>query len=244
MIAGIAVCSLMRLRLGHHWYATRYGQHLVQWWMQRMAHYCGIQINQYNQPRSAPVFYVANHISFIDIIVIGSVTPTIFLSKNSVRYWPLVGQLSSLGGVIYIKRGRRNLIARIIASIRDALIEGRAIVVFPEGTTTLGLQPLKFHAGLFQAAIDAQSPVQAIALRYCDTPENCHAGRLDRTAAYIEKDNLLLNLYRIIRRPVTYAHVRFCVAKEVSKTEGRTELAEHCRQQIIDALNNNYAAHD
>lgn len=241
LLFGIAATGLMRLRMGKHWYATRYGQHLAQWWMQYMARLCGICINQYGSPPAHPALFVANHISFIDIIVVSATTETIFLSKNSVRYWPLVGWLSSLGGVIYIKRGKRNMIARIIDSIGEGLKEGRSIMVFPEGTTGYGLEPMKFHAGLFQAAINTDTKVQAIALRYCDTPENCSSGKLDRTAAYIENDNLLVTLYRIIRRPRTIVHVKYCPTIE-SHEHNRNDLAKHCRQQVIDALAEDYVA--
>jgi len=227
---GIVVTSILRIVNGRYWYASDFGRVVVLWWTKTVNRIVGIRIVQYGEAPEPHALYVSNHISFFDIIVISGITPTTFISKNAVRYWPLVGQLSSLAGVVFIKRGKRSLIARIIDTAARALNSGGSLTVFPEGTTHFSNEPKKFHSGLFQAAIDSQTPIQAIALTYFRNGEH------DRTAAYVKGDSLLITLFQIMARPHTNVHVNFCPATDPS-FGNRNQLAQHTRQQIIDARN-------
>ena len=198
------------------------------WWTKNVNRIVGIRIVKYGDEPAPHALYVANHISFFDIIVISAITPTTFISKNTVRYWPFIGQLSSLAGVVFIKRGKRSLIARIIDTAAKALNSGGSLTVFPEGTTHFSNEPKKFHSGLYQAAIDSQTPIQAIALSYI------RDGGHDRAAAYVEGDNLLITLFQIMARPHTNVHVSFCLVTKPTFGD-RNVLAQHTRQQIINA---------
>jgi len=231
LLVGIVFTSIIRIVNGRYWYATNFGRTVVLWWTKKVNRIVGIRIAQYGELPAAHALYVSNHISFFDIIVISGITPTTFISKNSVRYLPLVGQLSSLAGVVFIERGKRSLIARIIKTAARSLGSGGSLTVFPEGTTHFSHEPKKFHSGLYQAAIDSQTPIQAIALAYI------RDGGRDRTAAYVEGDNLLITLFQIMSRPHTNVHVSFCPVTNPS-TNDRNALAQHTRQQIVDALNN------
>lgn len=219
----------VRLKYGRDWYITPAGHTLTRWWMRHLTRMLGIRIYQHGTLPEQHALYVGSHVSFLDILVVLSITPLNFLSKNSVRYWPVAGQISTMAGTIFIRRSKRNQIAQAIEAITRALNHGRSIMVFPEGTTSLGKEPKKFHSGLFQSAINSNTPVQAVAIRYL------HNGKLDRVAAYINNDNLLLTLYRIIRRPFTEVHLSFC-SPIIPDGYERTELAKMTRQQIINAF--------
>lgn len=229
LLIGMSMASALRLRHGRDWHVAEPGQAMIQWWMQHVTRLLGIRIAQYGQPVGRQVMFTANHVSFLDIIVISSVTPVRFLSKHTIRYWPLVGYMSMISGTLFIRRGRRSIMTRTIDTLRQALHLQRPVVVFPEGTTSLGERVLKFHTGLFQAAIDSSIPVQAIALRYLRN------GRPDRIAAYIERDNFLTTLLRIISQPVTHVHLTFCEAI-AGHDKSRQQLAQHTHQQVSRVL--------
>ncbi len=190
----------------------------------------GIRVAQYGQIDRQPLLYVANHISFLDIIVISALTDVRFLSKYTLRYWPLVGMLASMSGTLFIKRDKRSLIARVVSTLSAALAQSH-IVVFPEGTTSLGNEVKHFHAGLFQAAIDANVPVQPIAIRYL------HQGKLDRTAAYIERDNILVTMWRLLERSCTDVHLVFGDTLP-GTDQSRQQLAHTAQANIQQQLNN------
>ncbi|MXV44505.1 1-acyl-sn-glycerol-3-phosphate acyltransferase [Saccharibacter sp. 17.LH.SD] len=97
------------------------------------------------------VIYVANHTSWLDIVVLGKILPTCFLSKEEVQHWPLIGFLSNLAGTVYTTRDPRD--ANV--NIRDMLArmeEGNNIAFFPEGTTSDGRSVMPFVPSLFAIA--------------------------------------------------------------------------------------------
>ena len=229
LLLGVSVASALRMRHGRHWHLSDTGQGMIRWWMQNVTRCLGIRIAQYGQPAGRQVLLTANHVSFLDIIVISSIMPVRFLAKDTLRYWPIVGYLSMLSGTLFIKRGRRSLLARTIENLRHALHLERPVAVFPEGTTSLGNSVMKFHPGLYQAAIDSNAPVQAIALRYVRN------GQSDRIAAYIGKDNFIMTLLRVINQPATHVHLTFC-EPVTSQDKTRQQLALHTHGQVSRAI--------
>ena len=230
LLVGICMVILYRLRFGSQWYKKPAGKAAKRWWILNVNSLLGIRIAQYGQIDRQPLLYVANHVSFLDIIVISALTDVRFLSKHTLLYWPIIGLMARLSGTLFIQRGKRRLIARIMSTVSEALTESH-IVVFPEGTTSLGENVQHFHSGLFQSAIDANVPVQAISIRYL------YNGKLDRTAAYIHKDNILLTLWRLLRRSYTDVHLVF---NDTLATHGQTrqQLAQRAQQLIEQRLTN------
>jgi 1-acyl-sn-glycerol-3-phosphate acyltransferase len=106
---------------------------------------------------------VANHISWTDILVLGSLRPMAFVAKSEVRGWPLLGILARLHGTLFIRRGDRGGVAGQVDRITAALERG-PVVLFPEGTTGNGADVLPFRSTLFAAA--AGRWVQPVTLRY------------------------------------------------------------------------------
>ncbi len=138
-------------------------------WMQgcarRLATLLHVEIQTIGTPPSHGLI-AANHLSYLDIIVIASVAPGVFVSKNEVRYWPLIGLLSTWSGTLYLKRTQRSDVARINRAVGTALQEKRRVIVFPEGTSSDGRQVLPFHASLFSPAVTTQSTTTPCRLRY------------------------------------------------------------------------------
>ena len=102
---------------------------------------------------------VANHLSWLDIFAIDALCPASFVAKSEIARWPLVGTLVARAGTLFIERGRRHAVHRLIEHIERSLQAGGRVAVFPEGTTGAGHALLPFHANLIQAAVDAQAPV-------------------------------------------------------------------------------------
>jgi 1-acyl-sn-glycerol-3-phosphate acyltransferase len=96
--------------------------------------------------KGGPLLLVSNHVSWLDILVINAVRPARFVSKADVRHWPLVGELITAAGTLYIEREKRRDAMRVVHRMADSLREGDVVAVFPEGTTGSGLDVLPFHA--------------------------------------------------------------------------------------------------
>jgi len=121
------------------------------------------------------VLIVANHVSWLDIMVLNALQPARFVAKAELRRWPVAGRLFVNTGTLFIDRGRRRDTHAVNRNTVDALSQGDLVAVFPEATTGDGRSLLKFHSSLLQPIIDAGGHVQPVAIRY-RTPNDEHSG--------------------------------------------------------------------
>ncbi len=108
----------------------------------------------------------ANHVSWLDIFVINSAQPALFVAKSEIRDWPVTGWLCERSGTIFVRRAKRSDTGRINIEMRDTLATGATVGLFPEGTTTAGDRLLKFHSSLFEPAVVNAATVAPVAVRY------------------------------------------------------------------------------
>jgi 1-acyl-sn-glycerol-3-phosphate acyltransferase len=169
----------------------------IQWWAAKMLRIMGIDLHSSGVPAAqGPVMFVANHVSWIDILVIQAVRPVRFVSKAEVQRWPLIGPIVSGAGTLYLTRQNKRDSLRIVQLVRDALLRGEMVAVFPEGTTSAGHDVKPFHGNMLQAAIDAHALVQPAVLRYTDVH-----GQLALAPAYIDNDTFVATLWRTLTTP-------------------------------------------
>jgi 1-acyl-sn-glycerol-3-phosphate acyltransferase len=129
---------------------------------------------------------VANHVSWLDILVLLAVAPVRLVAKGEVGAWPGIGALAGLSGAIFIDRSRPKALPATVAEVTAALRAGRSVAAFPEGTTFCGANQGRFRPALFQAAIDAGAPVVPASIRYDTT-----------AAAFIGDDTLWDSVRRV-----------------------------------------------
>ena len=131
----------------------------------------GVRVRTVGRVPDGTAVVVSNHLSYLDIPVLGSVLPCRFVSKAEVAGWPVVGSLARLAHVVFLQRERRRDLPAAAAAIRASLDARVPVVFFPEGTSTAGAGVLPFHAGLLQPAAEGGVPCQPVALRY-ETPRD------------------------------------------------------------------------
>ena len=222
---GVAICALIfpfrsaPQRMGH-----------VQRWCQRMLVVLGIAVRSSGESHAGAALFVANHVSWLDILAIMSVRPMRFVSKSDVRRWPVLGWLVACGGTLFIERGKRSDALRVVHLIAGALQAGDAIALFPEGTTSDGHGLLPFHANLLQAAISAEVPVQPIALRFADA-----ASPVSAAAAYVGEMTLVQSLWAVATAADLTAHVALLPAQPAAGQERRA-LASQLSDPIAAQL--------
>jgi len=173
----------------------------VQAWALEMLAVLGVRLELRGQPPAqGPVLLVANHISWLDILVMHAARHCRFVSKADVRHWPLIGTLATGAGTLYIERESRRDAMRVVHHMAESLARDEILAVFPEGTTSDGVTLLPFHANLIQAAISAPAPVQPVALSFIDTA----TGAVSLTPCYIGDDTLVGSVWRTLAgAPIT-----------------------------------------
>lgn len=206
----------------------RTNPYVTSWWLGRIASILNLEITTTGYRPQPPALIISNHVSWLDIVVLGHLTPTCFLSKDEVRKWPLIGWLAARAGTLFIRRGggQANSISQAIGG---RLVSNGLLTLFPEGTTTDGRSVRPFFSRLFAAAIDTGTPIVPTSLRYHTD------GEYDPIAPYIDEQSLGENLLGLMSRAKNQVHVHFA---EPIRHHGmdRKTLAETTRKVILESL--------
>ena len=109
---------------------------------------------------------VSNHLSHLDILLYGALGPVIFVAKEDVRRWPLLGRLAACGGTVFVDRERPTQAAIAARQIETHLQGDTPVLLFPEGTSSDGAQVLPFRSPLFEPAIRAHATTYAASIAY------------------------------------------------------------------------------
>lgn len=164
----------------------------IQTFCRKMAGSFGVKVVQVEPVPQTHGLWVSNHVSWLDIPVVGSVAPVFFLSKAEIGEWFIFGRLAKAGGTLFIKRGSGDT-GSVSDQIGDFLRGGSSVVFFPEATTTDGKQIKKIYGKLLQPAIDTGLPICPVVIAYVDKD-----GKLSDDAAYYAKRTMADSLKRVM----------------------------------------------
>jgi 1-acyl-sn-glycerol-3-phosphate acyltransferase len=201
-------------------------------WSRRLLSILAISVRETHGTPGLPhrCMLALNHISWLDIFVIDAVLPATFVAKSEIRSWPVAGWLCTLVGTIYIERGKRAAARHARAAIAAELARGTLVAICPEGTTTFGDTLERFHAALFQPAIDAGAAIQPVALRYVDA-----SGKRTDAAGYVGDTSFLGSLWSVLAAPRMTAEITFTSRFSAADQERRV-VAERAQRAIAAAL--------
>ena len=202
----------------------------VMGWSRALLDHLGITLVVRGTPRPGAKLFVANHISWLDIVAINATAPARFVSKAEVRRWPVLHRLVSAADTLYLEREKRRDALRVVHQVAEALQAGDTVAVFPEGTTGTGHELLPFHANILQAAIATEIPVQPIALRYSDRSDAISAA-----VAYVGDTTLVRSLWWVACANELRVTVTLVEAQGTRHLDRRA-LAQRVRGLIEEAL--------
>lgn len=198
-------------------------------WLRRLMRIMGIRFVVHGQPAAGGQMIVCNHVSWLDIPLVGAALSSRFVAKSDIQHWPLIGFIARAIGTFFIRRGPGGS-KPLLDKLRPHLAAGGSVVIFPEGTTTDGHNVLPFHPRLFQAALDCQAQVQPVALRYGLT-----AGG-ENIAPFIGDDTLAGHVLRMLRSPGLTAELFYCPVLLPSHYSDRQLMARDAEEAIRRAV--------
>jgi len=203
-------------------------QRLTRWFMARLAAALPFRVTLQGELPQQPMLWVSNHVSWTDIPLLGMLAPLSFLSKAEVRTWPVAGWLAHKAGTLFIRRGSGD--SRLInRQLAGHLQQRRHLAIFPEGTTTDGRGLRTFHGRLLASAIEAQVPLQPVAIRYLRDAE------VDSIAPFIGDDDLLSHLLRLLSSEIAEVRIQL-LAPIASQGLERGALAQQAQRAVQAAL--------
>ena len=190
----------------------------------------GLRVRILGTPLRRDVLIAANHLTWLDIMVLGGATGAAFGSRDEVARWPVVGWLAGLNDTIYVARSERREIHSQAKALREALASGRPVALFPEGTTEGGDVVLPFRPSLF-AALFPPLPnlkVQPVAVDY---------GTAAAEIAWVGEEPVGANAKRVLsRRGTTPVVLHFLEPVDPETAGDRKAVAAIARAEIVEAL--------
>lgn len=147
------------LLVAPHWLSLRFGRgrlaaHIPVWFHRFFLRLFSVRVTQSGTPPppGEPALVLSNHVSWLDIVALGSLRPLSFVAKSEIAGWPVIGTLARLQRTVFIERAKRAATASVNATVGERLASGDLIVLFAEGTTGDGLHLLPFRSSLVGAA--------------------------------------------------------------------------------------------
>ncbi len=189
-----------------------------------------------------PVIYAVNHISYLDVFVLGSSIPGSFIAKSEVAGWPVFGKLAALQNTLFFERNARRAASQV-AQMQEHLLTKSNLILFPEGTSTPGTHVERFRSSLFQAAdLHGQSiQIQPVTVAYTHYKgSRMNQDQRDFYAWYIPMPFLSHFLNGLGLKPATVQLI-FHEPVTVAQFESRKACARYCEEKVraglLDAIN-------
>ncbi len=231
--------------------SSRLDKHIVpRLWHKLILTLLGMRIHVRGAPvRHRPLLIASNHVSWTDIMVLGSLVDVKFIAKAEVADWPLMGYLARLQRTVFVERTRRRKSGEQAGEIASHLVNGEPLVLFPEGTTSDGTLPLPFKSTLFAAADMALEGIasdcvliQPVAIAYTRL-FGLPLGRRHRSyVSWIGHQDLVPHLVSLLRQGGTTLEVHFGEPVEFRSGGNRKETARlvetRVRTMLSEALRN------
>jgi len=139
-------------------------------WSRGVCSLAGVRLHVIGPPPRGGYLLVANHLSYLDIVVLGAHLSCAFVAKSEVARWPVLGFLARAMGTLFVERDNKRSLEGLNRRLAARLARGESLVLFPEGTSTAGGSVLPFRAALLEPAATLGLPVRYAALRYATAP--------------------------------------------------------------------------
>jgi 1-acyl-sn-glycerol-3-phosphate acyltransferase len=229
-VFAIAVPLIILLPLHLTWHLLKLPSPWAMLFLRIVARVLGARVQVYGTPMRKDVFFVANHLSWHDIPILGGITGTSFVAQDGVRDWPVIGWLAKINRTIFVSRTDKQNVAVQVSELREAIAENWSVTLFPEGTTSDGHGLLPFKPSLFATLAPPPKPmmIQPLWLDFGDVGPDI---------AWIGEETGWESAWRAFIRPGSFnVGVHFLEPFDPSLLADRKEVCAAARQQILNAM--------
>ena len=228
----LALVALILVFVPLHYFfrVFAYGSPFPMLFLRYAARVCGARVEVIGTHLKRDVFYVANHLSWVDILALAGASGTAFVAKAELAEAPVVGWLASLSRTVFVKREHRMGVAEQINALKEALVDNWSVTVFPEGTTTDGQSLLPFKTSML-SVLEPPPPgvlVQPVILDY---------GEVAEWIGWIGDESGINNAKRVLSRRGTFkVRVHYLEPFSPEDFRGRKAISMESRRRIEEAL--------
>lgn len=200
---------------------------MLRYWARTSKPTLGLRTRVHGTPPKPPFFLVCNHLSYLDIIVLGAHLHAVFIARGDAADWPVFGSVCRAGATLFVDRERKRDLARVTREIEAVLEQGVGVVLFPEGTSSDGSEVLDFKPSLLEVAARARLPVSYAALTY-RTPRG--AGPARTRVCWWGDAGFGEHMIGLFKLPRIEATLEF--GEETITAESRKQLASRLWQAV------------
>lgn len=227
---GLVIALLVCLPLHYIWRTIHYGSPIPKLFLWMAARLCGARVRVHGTHLRRDVFFIANHVSWVDILALAGASGTAFVAKAELARAPIVGWLARLNRTVFVSREDRMGVADQINRLKEALADNWSITVFPEGTTTDNKSLLPFKTSMLRV-LEPPPPgvlVQPVVLDY---------GPVGEWIGWIGTESGVDNALRVLARKGSFRlNVHFLEPFDPRDHSGRKAIAAEARARILPAL--------
>lgn len=228
--SGLLLALLLCLPLHYVWRTIHYGSPVPMLFLKMAARIVGARVSIHGTHLKRDVFFVSNHVSWVDILALAGASGTAFVAKAELERAPVVGWLSKLNRTVFVSREDRMGVADQINRLKEALADNWSVTVFPEGTTTDGQSLLPFKTAMLRV-LEPPPPgvlVQPVVLDY---------GPVAEWIGWIGEESGVDNALRVLSRKGSFRlDVHYLEPFDPRDHPGRKAIAAQARAQIVPAL--------
>lgn len=229
-VLGLVGLLLVFVPLHYVYRIFAYGSPFPMLFLRYAGRVAGARVTKIGTPLRRDVFFISNHLSWIDILASAGASGTAFVAKYELSQVPVISWLCSLNRTVYVKREDRLGVAEQINALREALADNWSVTVFPEGTTTDGQSLLPFKTSML-SVLEPPPPgvlVQPVLLDYGDVAEEI---------AWIGNESGVNNARRVLARKGSFdLKIHFLEPFSPEDYRGRKAIGVKAREEIEAAL--------
>ncbi len=227
---GILVLLLVFVPLHYLYRVFAYGSPFPMLFLRYTARIVGARVTVHGTPLRRDVFFIANHISWVDILSMAGASGTAFVAKQELSEVPVIGWLCGLNRTVFVKRENRLGVAEQINALKEALADNWSVTVFPEGTVTDGHSLLPFKSSMI-SVLEPPPPgvmVQPVVLDYGENSEEI---------AWVGEESGLHNAMRVMARKGSFPlRLHYLEPFSPADYRGRKAIAAKAREEIEEQL--------
>lgn len=208
----------------------KYGSPFPMLFLRYAGRVCGAKVTRIGTPLRRDVFFIANHVSWLDILTLAGASGTAFVAKYELSQVPVIGWLCSLNRTVHVKRENRLGVAEQINALREALEDNWSVTIFPEGTTTDGQSLLPFKTSMLSVL---EPPPKDVLVQ----PVLIDYGPIGEELGWVGEESGINNAKRVLGRKGTFElKLHFLEPFSPEEFRGRKAIGARARAAIEAAL--------
>lgn len=206
----------------------RFRGRMLKLWGRISCTVIGIKIEVEGTPPEPPFLLVSNHLSYIDVFVLFSQLRCLFVAKSDVKTWPLIGFIVKTCGILFIDRQRKRDVPRVNNLISKNITKDQGIILFPEGTTSPGMEILPFRTSLLEFPASRNFPVSYVAISYSSTGETDNPAY--ESVCWWNDTPFFLHFFELLK--IRGFKTKLSFGRDTVQDNDRKRLAEKLHQKV------------